>query len=204
MHQGAFRQTLPQADDSRQLLAQARSGDGSALWRLTEQMRPYLKAMVRRDVGPQLASKVDDSDIVQQALVRAVDKFADFDGADVAQWQAWLVTIAQNEARNTIRFWHQHRRNARREMETTGSHSQWFPADQSSPSQVAMRRERAAKLMRAIHELPEDQQQLLFWRHFDNLSHKQISERLGISEAATRQRWKSVLDRLNKLLDKAP
>lgn len=189
------------SDESQSLLVQARSGDDSALWQLTEQLRPYLKAVVRRAVSPQLASKVDDSDIVQQALVRAVGKFAEFDGQNVEQWQAWLVTIAQNEARNAIRFWHQHRRTTLREMPQTQGPPGEIPADQSTPSQIAMRRERAARLMRKIQDLPEDQQQLITWRHFDNLSHKEIAERLGISEDATRHRWKSVLDRLSRLLE---
>lgn len=194
-------QSMYTSDESQHLLAQARSGNDTALWRLAEQMRPYLKAVVRQGMGHNLASKVDDSDIVQQAMVRAVDKFDDFDGATVEQWQAWLVTIAHNEARNTFRYWHQQRRDAHRELRKTSSKIDWAATDESTPSQVVMRRERAAKLMSTIQQLPQDQQQLLFWRHFDNLSHREIAEKLGISEVAARQRWKSVLDRLNKLWD---
>ena len=62
-----------------------------------------------------------------------------------------------------------------------------------------MRRERAAKLMATIEALPEEQQKLIRWRHFENLPHRVIAERLGISEAAVRQRWKSALEKLNKL-----
>ena len=195
---------VPSSDESSCLLDRARTGDDSALWRLTEQLRPYLKAVVRHDIGHDLAGKVDDSDIVQQSMVRAVNKFGDFDGASVAQWQAWLIAIAHNEARNTVRFWHQQRRDAYRERGKSGSQSNWEPmGDQSSPSQIAMRRERAAKLMFTIQQLPEDQQRLIHGRHFENLSHGVIAERLGITEAAARQRWKSVLEKLNRLWERA-
>ena len=189
------------SDESQILFNQARSGDASSLWQLTESFRPYLKALVRRNVGTQLAGKVDDSDIVQQSMIRAVDKFGDFEGAHVAQWQAWLVAIVKNETRNTVRYWHQQRRDAHLERKpVNGSNTNWDPSgDGSTPSRIAMRRERAARLMETISKLPEEQQNLIHWRHFENLPHQTIAERLGISEAAARQRWKSVLEKLNRL-----
>lgn len=189
------------SNDSQRLFSLARDGDDSALWHVTEEFRPYLKALVRRNLGPQLAGKVDDSDIVQQSLIRAVNKFPDFQGMHIAQWQAWLVAIVQNETRNTMRYWHQQRRNAKLENSPPNDSQQnWDPSGPgSSPSAVAMRRERAAKLVATIQQLPDDQQQLIHWRHFENLPHKEIALRLGISEAATRQRWKSVLEKLNKM-----
>ena len=192
------------SDESQILFNQARSGDDSSLWQLTESFRPYLKALVRRNVGAQLAGKVDDSDIVQQSMIRAVDKFGDFEGAHVAQWQAWLVAIVKNETRNTVRYWHQQRRDTHLERKpVNGSNTNWDPSgDSSTPSRIAMRRERAARLMETIGKLPEEQQKLIHWRHFENLPHHVIAERLGITEAAARQRWKSVLEKLNSLWEK--
>ena len=104
-----------------------------------------------------------------------------------------------------MRYWHQQRRDAK--LESTppdDSQNNWDPSgDGSTPSAVAMRRERAAKLVATIQKLPREQQQLIHWRHFENLPHKEIAQRLGISEAATRQRWKSVLEKLNKLWEAA-
>ena len=187
--------------ESQVLFNQARAGDDSSLWSLTEQFRPYLKALVRRNIGGHLAGKVDDSDIVQQSLIRAVNKFNEFEGAHVAQWQAWLVAIVKNETRNTVRYWHQQRRDAMLERNpVNGSSPHWDPeAQNSTPSRIAIRRERAARLMETIGQLSKDQQDLIHWRHFENLPHQEIARRLGITEAAARQRWKSVLEKLNKL-----
>ena len=188
-------------NESQVLFDQARAGDDASLWSLTEQFRPYLKALVRRNIGAHLAGKVDDSDIVQQSLIRAVSKFREFEGVHVAQWQAWLVAIVKNETRNTVRFWHQQRRDAMLERNpVNGSKPEWDPIGaNSTPSRIAIRRERAARLMETIGQLNEDQQNLIHWRHFENLPHQEIARRLGITEAAARQRWKSVLDVLNKL-----
>ena len=189
------------SDESQRLLEKARAGNDSALWALGEQLRPYLKGIVRKNLGPDLVSKVDDSDVVQQSMIRAVNKFENFRGETVAEWQAWLIAIAQNEARNTVRYWHQQRRDAYRERMNDSQNRNNATADQSTPSQIVVRRERAAQLMAAISKLKEDQQQLITWRHFENRSHREIADRLGISEDAVRQRWKSVLDKLMQLWD---
>ncbi len=189
------------SDESQRLLELARNGNDSALWSLSEQLRPYLKGIVRRNLGPDIVSKVDDSDVVQQSMIRAVNKFEDFRGETVAEWQAWLIAIAQNEARNTVRFWHQQRRDAFRERLHDSQQRNNTAADQSTPSQIVARRERATQLMSAISQLSEDQQLLITWRHFENRSHREIAEKLQISEAAVRQRWKNVLDKLMQLWD---
>ncbi len=103
-------------DESAHLLRAAQNGDDSALWRLTEQMRPYLKAVVGRSVGQGFRGKFDDSDVVQQSLARAVSRFGEFEGKTVEQWQAWLVAITSNEAKNSLRYWRQQRRDAGREI----------------------------------------------------------------------------------------
>ena len=189
-------------EESQRLFAAARNGDESSLWRLTDGLRPYLKALVRKELGPELRGKVDDSDVVQQSLIRAANKFSDFHGNNIEGWQAWLVAITRNEARNTARYWHQQRRDAFRE--TNGQaveHPQFQGAlrDESTPSKAAIRREDAAQLLDLINQLPIEQQQIISWRFFENLSHKEVASRLGISEVASRQRAHQALLKLNAL-----
>ncbi len=187
------------ADQTAYLLRAAQNGDDSALWRLTEQMRPYLKAVVGRSVGQGYRGKFDDSDVVQQSLARAVSRFGEFEGKTVEQWQAWLVAITSNEAKNSLRYWRQQRRDAQRELPQSPSAVGLPLADvQATPSQILMRRERAARLLALIETLEKSDQQLITWRHFDNLSHREIAERLGLQEATVRQRWRSVLQKLNR------
>src|SRR5436190_20145014 len=101
--------------ESQVLLAAARAGDDSALWRLTNGLRPYLKAVVGNLVDDRLATKVNEADVVQQGLVAAVEQFKSFQGNSLPEWQAWLAAIVRNEAKNAVRFWQQQRRQATRE-----------------------------------------------------------------------------------------
>ena len=184
--------------DSCQLFSAARAGDDSALWRLTERFRPYLKALVRRELGPELGAKIDDSDVVQQSMIRAANRFSDFDGNNLNGWQAWLVAITRNEARNAVRFWHTQRRDAFREQ-TNGYHD---PPEDLTPSGVAMQREHAAKLLALVSQLPEGQRQYIVLRFFDNLSHREIADQLNISVANSRQRVKKALLKLHTLWER--
>ena len=189
-------------DESQRLFAAARQGDESSLWRLTDGLRPYLKALVRKELGAELQGKVDDSDVVQQSLIRATNKFSEFHGDNLEGWQAWLIAITRNEARNTARFWHQQRRDAFRETNGQAAENpqlQRAAQDESTPSKAAMRREDAAQLLGLINQLPNEQQQIISWRFFENLSHKEVASRLGISEVASRQRAHQALMKLHAL-----
>ena len=195
-----MRDRLPdQNDESQRLVLRAREGDESALWQLTNDWRPYLKKIVRGELGNELSSKLDESDVVQRSMVHVVKRFDDFRGENVHQWQAWLKTIVRNEVHNVRRYWRQQKRTSRGERPVDDLPQ--LQADQSTPSQSALRRERASRLLQTIEQLTPEQQDLVKCRHFQGMSHAEIAQRLNISEDACRQRWKSVLEKLAKLWD---
>lgn len=190
------------------LLAAAKAGDASAFWRLTEGYRPYLRGVVARLVGAQFSAKVDASDIVQQGLLTAFEQFGQFRGTDTKQWQHWILALVRNQARKIVRYWHQEMRDVRRERPiAAGSSGQQgrmdgpsvpLAADGSSPSQQAARRERAARLMAAIHKLPQDYQEVLYLRNFDDLPYAEIAARMNRSEEAVRKLWERAVRRLRQ------
>ena len=64
--------------------------------RSIEDYRDYLLLLVRLQMGPRLRAKLDASDVVQQAILHAHERRAQFRGATEGEWLAWLRAILAN------------------------------------------------------------------------------------------------------------
>src|SRR5437764_1222895 len=87
------------------LLARARSGSKSALGRLLDLQRGWLKGKAAWWLGRDLARKGDASDLVQDCQLSAVNRFADFHGKDPRSWRAWLRIILKRKFVKFLRKW---------------------------------------------------------------------------------------------------
>lgn len=172
--------------------------DQTSLWGFTEALRPYLKEVVRSQLHGRLPRKFDASDVVQSALAKAVENLAQFEGDSEEEWKAWLAKICQNESKNAIRHWLRQRRNSAREQEM--SDPAGLVAEQTSASGHLNRQEVADQVLMGISQLDDEQQLLIQWRHFEDLSHQEIAERLGISVEASKKRWQTTLVKLKTQL----
>jgi RNA polymerase sigma-70 factor, ECF subfamily len=190
------------SDDAEPRSSRALPGDRAALWEITGAWRPYLKAVAADVLGQQVVAKVDPSDIVQAALAAALQGIAGFRGKTIQDWQAWVVAIVRNEARQVQRHWRRGRRDVEFEQALAiGSDAEHpLAARDSSPSHVAMRRERAARLLGAIHQLGPDDRKIIELRHFGGLSHEEAAAQMGRTAAAARQLWGRALARLRAKL----
>ena len=80
-------------------MGHADSPDPEAL----EDYREYLRFLARLHVPPRLQSKVGASDIVQQTLLQATQKFGQFRGRDATELAAWLRRILSNVLIDAVR-----------------------------------------------------------------------------------------------------
>src|SRR5829696_2715753 len=140
----------PAADD---LLSGAREGRDSALGLLLERYRNYLTLLAELKVGRWLRGKVDAHDLVQDVFLAAARDFPNFRGTTEAELLGWLRRILACELADLVRRHTAGRRDARLEQrlaDDLGRSSQALDAglvaSVSSPSQQAVRRERAVIL----------------------------------------------------------
>jgi RNA polymerase sigma-70 factor (ECF subfamily) len=170
----------------------------AAFSQLVEETRPYLKAVVARVLKGRLADKMDESDVVQDALARAMGRLAQCQGESPEQCRAWLVTIVRNHALNLLRYWGQQERDVQREQAIAceSPDGAVLAAGSSTPSERAMRREQAARLAAAVEQLPPDYREVIRLREFEGLSHAEAAQRMGRSQQVVRQLWVRALKRL--------
>jgi RNA polymerase sigma-70 factor (ECF subfamily) len=76
----------------------------------------------------------------------------------------------------------------------------WLAADQSSPSQRAVKNEQTLQLAVAIQQLPEAQREALMLRHFHDWPLARIAEHLGRTPAAVAGLLKRGLQQLREQL----
>jgi len=179
-------------DEVELLLARARAGDGEALGALLDRRRAELLGLARRRLAPDLAARLDASDVVQQAFLEAAESFALFRGASGPEFDAWLRRILEfnlvNLARDHLMTG---KRAVRRECSLDDSAGKGLalrerlPSAESSPSLRVARLEQAARLLEALAALPDGQREVVRMRHLEGWPLERIATALKRSPEAT-------------------
>ncbi len=155
-----------------------------------EKYRPYLVLLARMNLGQALQGKLDASDVVQQTLLEAHRKREQFRGQDEAELAAWLrqmLVFAIADARREFQTAKRdlaRERSLARDLEGSSGQLEALAAQQSSPSQRAVRHENMLRLAAALLQLPEDQRQAVE----SNTSAASVSPRSPGCFSAAKQR----------------
>lgn len=172
-----------------------------------EGYRDYLRLLARTQLGPRLQAKLDASDIVQQAIMQAHEARGQFRGTTEAERLAWLRTILANVLAASARRFKAGARDVGRErsleadLELSSSRLEClFAADQTSPSQRAVRCEELLRLAAALTRLPEDQRQVVELHHLKGLPVAEVADHMGRTRAAVVGLLFRGLTRLRQLL----
>ncbi len=195
--------------DPEQLLHRARAGDRPTLGRLLECYRAYLLILARVQIGRRLQSKVDASDLVQEAFLGAYRDFAQFRGTTEREFLGWLRQILASLLANLVRHYQgTQRRDVRLERQlaldleqSSQALDRGLVAPQSSPSQQAIRREQAVLLAEALGRLPAEWRELLILRHLEGRSFPEVAQALGRTVDSVKKLWPRALASLRRLLE---
>jgi len=195
--------------ETQRLLDQAQRGETAAVDQLLDQHRTSLRRMIDLRLDPALGRRVDASDIVQDVLLEASKRLADYVKNPAMPFHLWLRHIAKD---HIIDMHRKHRLAQRRSIDKEQSIR---PAltDQSSmdlaaqfidqeltPASAAIRQELQRRLEGAVAEMDEDDREMILMRHFEQLSNQEVAAELGLSEAAASMRYLRAIRRLRTLL----
>jgi RNA polymerase sigma-70 factor (ECF subfamily) len=147
-----------------------------------QRYRAYLHSLVRARLEPRLWAKVDPSEVVQEALLKAFQARDQFRGRTEQQLAAWLRTILNNTLLNALRDCGRRIGYAsislNEILDSSFGPAVKPPADpELPPDELAAHNERLVGLAEALGRLPEDQRTVLEMKHLQGLSVAEISER---------------------------
>jgi RNA polymerase sigma-70 factor (ECF subfamily) len=193
-------QTLDQANDESAQIRRAQDGDTAAFEALFRAHYPR----VYRTVHGLLGNDADARDAAQQTWVKVWRNLGAYDHS--AAFTTWLHRIAVNTALDELRK--RKRLRARFQSLFAGPGRDETappppdPPAEGDPARDLVDAERAARVHRAIAELPEAQRTVLVLKEFEGYTYRRIADTLGIRIGTVMSRLHLARKKLQTLLDK--
>lgn len=204
--------SVASSPETQRLLAAVSRGDAAAVNSLLERHRESLRRAIQCRLDRALARRVDASDVVQDVLLEAHRRLQDYAQAPRLPFAIWLRQLAHDRV---IEMYRQHRVSQRRSLDREQGVSAL--ADRSSldilqhladpeltPAAANIQRELEQRFLSALHQLNEEDQEIIWLRHFDQLGNSEAASVLGLSPAAAGMRYLRALRRLRVLLGESP
>jgi RNA polymerase sigma-70 factor (ECF subfamily) len=197
------------ASDLCGLIERARREEAGALDRLLDSYRNYLRLLARTGLDVSLQGKADPSDLVQDALLKASQRFGQFRGATDAELAGWLRQILTRCLTDFVRRYQTGGRRAGREQSldqllnrSSQALERILANDSPSPSASEQRRDLGVVLSDALAELGEDQRDVIVLHHLEGMGWDEVGQRMGRTAGAVRMLWTRALKQLRPLIDK--
>lgn len=154
------------------------NGDADAARALVDRYRRPLAAVLQRALG----SPADVDDVFQETWIRVVRSAHRYDPEQ--RFSNWLFTIAWNLVKDR---WS--RRVEHDEITDVASTA-------ASAEERVLEAERARRMRELVAQLPERLSQAILLRYFEELSEKEVAERLGVPVGTVKSRLHHGLKKL--------
>ncbi len=163
------------------MVRQMIAGDEAAFERFSDDYVPALyRFATRRLQGDRELAR----DVVQSTLCKAIEKLASFRGE--AALMTWLCSVCRNEIAGHFRRGKKHRGDVEFQ-----EHEDLFGASMAlgnggfdGPERATLRREVRDQVHDALDALPPHYGKALEWKYIDNVSVKEIAQRLDLGPKA--------------------
>ncbi len=196
-----------------ELIRRVGGGDEAALGELFGAHRERLKRLVRMRLDRRLRSRVDPSDILQEAYLDLARKLPAYASRPTMPFFLWVRLVV---VERLIRTHRAHLDAAARDAGREVAPGMAGPrADSASiaaqllgrfttASRAAVRAERRRSLEEALEAMGPDDREVIVLRHFEELSNEEAAAVLGVSKAAASKRHVRAMLRLKSALEKTP
>jgi RNA polymerase sigma-70 factor (ECF subfamily) len=155
-----------------------------------------------------LPGRVDPSDLVQETLLKAHQRFGQFRGMTEPELASWLRQILARTVADLVRRHGAAARQLTRQqsLEAMADGSALaidglMAASGTSPSEAAERRELGVLLADALAELSPDHREVILLRNLQELDWEQVAAKMGRSADAVRMLWARALKKLRPIIE---
>ena len=190
-------------------LEMLKSGDADAIAEVFSHHRDKLQRMVRFRLDRRLYGRIDTADVLQDVWLETSRRIEDYTSNPAVPFFVWVRQLAYQII---IDLHRRHlgaqKRNVSQEVsigksncDTSVSIAAQLAGNFTSPSNVAMRGERLARVREALDSMDEIDREVLALRHFEELGNNEVAEILGIQKTAASNRYVRALKRLKQVLE---
>jgi len=195
---------LSDSSQTRRLLDEVAAGDREAFERLFERHRRDLVGLVKLRVGKPIRSRLDPSDVVQEAYADAVARLPDYLARRPMPFRLWLRKTAHERLIKLNEHHRYARRSVKREVpipkRSSALLARRLVVSGLTVSQDLSRREMAERVRQALARLTDEDREILTMRYLEHLENQEIAALLEIDPAAASRRHGRALMRLGRVL----
>ena len=148
---------------------------------------PHVRAFLRLRLDQAFRTRESVSDLVQSVCREVLSHPERFEYQGNPAFRAWLCNAALNKLRDKRRLHLAGKRNLNREVGGTSQVANIVRESLAGPATQIVRAEDVGRVEAAFELLPETQREVLTLFKVAGLSHREIAEQLGISEANSRK-----------------
>ena len=200
----------PENEQTQNLLNRRTSGDQTAWNLLLQRHRSAVQRLVQMRLDNRIRQRIGVSDVVQDVMIEAnrrIDRYLDNPGIE---FHLWIRQITKDRIIDAHR---RHRATSKRSVDREYRLHQGGCIDHSTmnlaaqlrdqdltPVAQATRKEMAHRMEDALLELNEVDRDIIFMRHYEQLSNDEVSKTLDLKPAAASMRYLRALRKLRSHL----
>jgi RNA polymerase sigma-70 factor (ECF subfamily) len=186
------------------ILSRAAAGDASATRQLFNGCRHRLRRMIAVRMDPRLATRLDPSDVVQEALMEASSRLPRYVQEPTVSFYPWVRALAIERLIDAHRRHLAGKRSPDVEAALPAG-SIWKLAQQlavssSGPQERSVAKEERERLYQALQRLSPKDREVLVLRYLEQLSTEETAAVLGLRESAVKMRHLRALERIRNLM----
>ncbi len=195
---------------TQRLVTMAQNGDEAALDRLCKVYNERVLRIVRMRMGPELRTKMQSMDLVQDAFISALRSMENFTYRNEGDFLRWISKVAENRIRDNFDKIHANKRDARKEIPLNSNSSSTQdtfigisgPVDNTTPSLIMSKREDLNKLEKAMEQLKPEYREVITLTKIEGLTYKEAAEKMGKGPDAVRMLLSRAITALSQSFEK--